>query len=129
VLVNGRRERRLDFATWGSGIPRDARVERDVLEMAGVLFPDDGDWDGAVLLLPGSVSGVDESVLEIDSLCEVQAGLLASEVGSKACSEGIRWDELNLPNVPSGLSALALSRALVRMSCSFFAASLGSDAL
>ena len=59
----------MDFATCGSGSPRDARVEWDLLERAGVLFPDESDCDWAMLLLPRFASGIDETVLEIKGLC------------------------------------------------------------
>lgn len=61
--MKGRRERRLVLETCGSGIPRDASVVRDLLERAGVLFPDEGDCDWAVVLPLGSVS---DAVLEIN---------------------------------------------------------------
>lgn len=67
--MKGRRERRLDFATCGSEIPREARVVRDLLERPGVLFSDEGDCNWAMILLPGFASGVDEAVLEIEGFC------------------------------------------------------------
>lgn len=82
AVVKGRRERRLDFATCGSGIPREARVVRDLLVRAGVLFPDEGDCGWAMLLLSGFASGVDETVLEIEGFCGLRAGLPAPDFGS-----------------------------------------------
>lgn len=68
------------FETCGSGIRRDASVVRDLLGRAGVLFPDEGDCDWAMVLPLGSVSG---AVLEVDGSWGLQAGLPAPEFGSK----------------------------------------------
>lgn len=80
--MKGRRERRLDFTTF-AGIPRDARVVWDLLAGAGVLFPDEGDCDWGMLLLPGSVSGVDETVLEVEGFCGLGAWPSAPEIDSE----------------------------------------------
>jgi len=82
AVVKGRRERRFDFVTWGSGMPRDSRVERDCVDKAGVLFPDEGDVYCA-LILPSSVSGVDARVLGVEELRDFSAGLPDPEVESE----------------------------------------------
>lgn len=72
----------MDFATCGSGMPREARVVRDLLDRAVVLFPDEGDCDWAMLLPPGFASGVDETALEIEGCCGLRAGLPVLDLGS-----------------------------------------------
>lgn len=72
----------MDFVTCGSGIPREARVVRDLLDRAGVLFPDEGDCAWAMLLLPGFASGVGETALKIEGCCGLRAGLPAPDLGS-----------------------------------------------
>ena len=128
MAVKGRRERRLDFTTCG-GIPRDARVVWGSFAGVGLLFPGESDCDWGMLLLPGSVSGVVETVIDVEGLCGLEAGLLAPEIGSRLLLRGIIWERLSLPGVSSQPSPLALSRVLARVSCSCFAASLGSDVL
>lgn len=79
---------------------------------------------------PISVSGVDGRVLGVEEWREKRDGLPEEDVESeppelvrKSC--GICF----LTGVSSQPPVLALSRVLVRVSCSCLAASLGSDAL
>lgn len=79
---------------------------------------------------PISVSGVDARVLGVEEWRDKSDGLPEADVESEP-PELVRMScgICILTGVSSEPSVLALSRALVRVSCSFLAASLGSGAL